>query len=388
MIVDWLSQISIEVSILILLVMFLRPWVRKFLGAGAAYGLWVVPLLRILLIERTERDLSLLNTLGVNGFSIDVYPSANTAALPFEFPWILLWITGMLAWAIYRVFIFLRFKVTLRHSSTPLCLSPELITAIDNKIEKPPKKISYLQSTLPGTPFVSGVINTNIYLPDDFFSRFSVQEQTWILLHEICHVRRKDLWVRFVCEIVRTLFWFNPLVHFSTYLVHKDQELACDQALLKNCSNAERYQYGKALFAGIDSFSSPSIMAFFNNRKERFTMLSKHKNSKLNTILGITLCTILSVFALTKAPTLIADDELPKMEPVTMHFEEMPIGEIMTLISEFSKINILMPDKFRKKVISVHLKDTPALKALEIIAHSNTHEIKIKNNVVYIVPSD
>ena len=65
-------------------------------------------------------------------------------------------------------------------------------------------------TTLKGAPFVMGLFRAKMFLPADYPERFSAQEQRWIMIHELTHIRRGDLWLRLVAEAFRALFWFNP----------------------------------------------------------------------------------------------------------------------------------------------------------------------------------
>ena len=89
---------------------------------------------------------------------------------------------------------------------------------------------------LPGAPFVTGLRNASVFLPTDFLERFSAEEQRWIVIHELTHIRRGDLWLRFAAEVFRALFWFNPLVHVAVHALRQDQEYVCDQAVVSRCT--------------------------------------------------------------------------------------------------------------------------------------------------------
>ena len=49
LLLDWAVQTGLAVSVLILFVLLIRKPVARYLGAGAAYALWVLPLIRIFL---------------------------------------------------------------------------------------------------------------------------------------------------------------------------------------------------------------------------------------------------------------------------------------------------------------------------------------------------
>jgi hypothetical protein len=190
---------------------------------------------------------------------------------------------------------------------------------------------------VPGTPFVTGLKRPFVYLPTDFFQRFSLGEQRWVVQHELTHAARGDLWVQTLWEVLRSVFWFNPIVHLAASAMRDDQELACDQAVLRRCSNEDRYSYGRALMVGAGAYLFPSLLSFFGNQKERIAMIRNHTVSLRRDIVGIGLCALVGLFALTKAPVSVA--ELISEEPVTLSFRSLPVAKMVELIGKISGLS-------------------------------------------------
>ena len=174
---------------------------------------------------------------------------------------------------------------------------------------------------LPGTPFVTGLFRPLVYLPSDFFQRFTREEQRWVVQHELTHAARGDLWIQVLWELLRGVFWFNPIVHLAAGAMRDDQELACDQAVLSGGTNEDRYSYGRALMVGAGAYLFPSLLNFFGNQKERIAMIRNHKASLRRDIVGVGLCALVGIFALTKAPVSVA--ELVSDEPLTLNFQDL-----------------------------------------------------------------
>ena len=345
---NWLYQTSVEITILIALVLLLRPVVRKTLGANVAYWLWLLPLVRVLLPERPTRGGTVLEAVGLSNqnLAIEFIPTPSLAidVLQNEIAWGWIWVGGVIAWITLRLIIWVRFRQAILASSTPVSLPLDLINAVTEKIQWLPAQRQFLTCVSPSAPFVTGVLRPKIYLPQDFHRRFNIEEQAWVIVHELTHIRRWDLWVQFLGECFRTLFWFNPVVHFAVLVVQEDQELACDYTVLSRCSEQDRYQYGRALMSGVGPQLVPSIMTFFGKGKERFTMLSKHKLSKFNTILGVSLCAAISLFALTKAPGTLANGQYVKDDPITMEFSDIPLGQAIEMFANFNQFAVFNMD--------------------------------------------
>jgi beta-lactamase regulating signal transducer with metallopeptidase domain/Flp pilus assembly protein TadD len=80
-------------------------------------------------------------------------------------------------------------------------------------------------------PMVTGALHPRVLLPAA--SRTWSRERLYaVLLHELCHVRRRDcLWL-VVARTVAAVFWFHPLVWVLARHVRRDAERACDETVL------------------------------------------------------------------------------------------------------------------------------------------------------------
>ena len=53
-----------------------------------------------------------------------------------------------------------------------------------------------------------------------------------VLAHELAHVRRGDWALQMIAELMRSVYWFNPLVWIACARLRQDGEHACDDAVL------------------------------------------------------------------------------------------------------------------------------------------------------------
>jgi len=54
-----------------------------------------------------------------------------------------------------------------------------------------------------------------------------------VLGHELAHIRRSDWMVQMAAELLRAVYWFNPLVWIARRRLRLESEQACDDAVLK-----------------------------------------------------------------------------------------------------------------------------------------------------------
>ena len=99
--------------------------------------------------------------------------------------------------------------------------------------------------TSEGLPAVVG-LRARIVLPADFETRYSPDEQALVLAHERVHVRHRDVWWNLLATLLCAAHWFNPVGWWALRRLCRDQELACDAAVLAARPDSRR-RYAEAL---------------------------------------------------------------------------------------------------------------------------------------------
>jgi bla regulator protein blaR1 len=303
---SWLVVTTLEVSALIGVVLVARPLLRRAFGAVVTGDLWLIPVIGALLPIRPPRPETVLETIPLPGAEVsrEIYSAAGVWEAPSAIPWLTLWLAGVAVWVAVQLVRSARLRHALRSTAAPFVAASPAIRALLDRYGVGQGRV--FTTTLAGAPFVTGLLRAKVFLPTDFARRFSEQEQQWILVHELTHLKRGDLWARLVAEAFRAVFWFNPLAHLAVQLLRQDQEYACDQAVVSRCTPQERYRYGRALVLGASPQTAPSFLTFFGNNKERYAMLGKYRESAFNTVVGAAVCTLIGVLSLTSSPTSIA----------------------------------------------------------------------------------
>lgn len=87
---------------------------------------------------------------------------------------------------------------------------------------------------LPGFPIASWCIGRAFVLvPDDFLLAYDERERLCIYVHELTHIRRRDSWKSLSAALIKSVVWFNPLVHSALSLFRTHVEIVCDRACLR-----------------------------------------------------------------------------------------------------------------------------------------------------------
>jgi WD40 repeat protein/beta-lactamase regulating signal transducer with metallopeptidase domain len=90
------------------------------------------------------------------------------------------------------------------------------------------------------SPAVGGLMSPTVVIPPDLEESLTPKQLTWVLLHELAHIRRGDLWVVVVQRMVQAVFFFNPAVHLANWIIDELREYACDDAALAACKTSRR----------------------------------------------------------------------------------------------------------------------------------------------------
>ena len=134
-----------------------------------------------------------------------------------------IWIAGIITMIIYSMFKLLKLRRRLRSAS----LTSEGIYELD---EAP-------------TAFVYGILRPKIYIPKGL-SKWEVE---YIIQHERIHIKRFDHIIRFLAYMTLCIHWFNPLVWVFFFLMNKDMELSCDEAVIRDMGDNIKRNYSNSI---------------------------------------------------------------------------------------------------------------------------------------------
>jgi beta-lactamase regulating signal transducer with metallopeptidase domain len=94
-----------------------------------------------------------------------------------------------------------------------------------------PRPVTLLRSDQPATLMTWGFVEPQVLLPRD--------ADTWpadrihvVLAHELAHIQRGDWIVQIAGELLRIVYWFNPLVWLACARLRLESERACDDAVV------------------------------------------------------------------------------------------------------------------------------------------------------------
>jgi beta-lactamase regulating signal transducer with metallopeptidase domain len=96
------------------------------------------------------------------------------------------------------------------------------------------------------SPATCGLLRAKILLPACMLAQLSADRLRTVLIHELAHIKRGDLWVNFVQTILQVIYFYNPLLWVANAVVRRVREEAVDETVLA-CLGDEAGSYSKAL---------------------------------------------------------------------------------------------------------------------------------------------
>lgn len=92
------------------------------------------------------------------------------------------------------------------------------------------------------TPVTYGIIHPKIVLPADLDNVSRVDMRNMIA-HELIHIRRYDVAKKYLMALALCIHWFNPMVWIMFYLYQDDQEMSCDECVIRKQKEQEAKSY-------------------------------------------------------------------------------------------------------------------------------------------------
>lgn len=158
-------------------------------------------------------------------------------------------------------------------------------------------------------PAVFGFVRPELLLPKGMLDTWETPALRHVILHELVHVRRRDVLLNWVLVLVQGLHWFNPAVWYALRRLRAEREIVCDVVVLSHLGAADRRNYGATLLKLVQTLSRPiqvpsltSILTRQNEIERRMTMISQFKPSTRRTAFASTaLLLVLACFTFTRA---------------------------------------------------------------------------------------
>ena len=164
-------------------------------------------------------------------------------------PWILpIWAVGVLLLSI-------RLTAAWWHASHLSRSAGNADPAVSSIVDGLVRRIGVTQpvrlrtATDAATPGVVGWLRPVLLLPPAAAMGLTATQLEAVLAHELAHVRRRDYLVNMIQIVVETLFFYHPVVWWTSRQIRLERELCCDDIAVAACGNPVEYARGLAALA-------------------------------------------------------------------------------------------------------------------------------------------
>ena len=322
--------LSLTGSILSIAILLIKNIFRKKLSAKVHYFIWFLLVLKLIVPLNYQSEINPFNYININRQNINApysitqkitgpaessvstnVKSSNASAVKdapktdnykkaagFEFNLNTaaeIWCAGVLLFLLYIVFINIMLNIKIKRSSrckrqvvNDILHEAELQLGINSKVT-----LVYDKNLK--SPSVYGIIHPKILISESVIDKLSQQELKFVFMHELNHIKRKDLLLNMVILLLKAVYWFNPLIVYSLSQFKQDCELACDEDTIAALNSNEVLGYGKTIISMLQIVSKPNLsvgaLGFSNKfNKRRIIMISLfNKKSIVATVMALSL---------------------------------------------------------------------------------------------------
>ncbi|MBD5549795.1 MAG: M56 family metallopeptidase [Lachnospiraceae bacterium] len=296
-----LFLLSLSGSIALVFSIFFQKAIKQFLSCGWQ-SLWLKMTLALYLIsgfavmgikylvkkshlmERSDEEINIFishKSAGVLRYADGV--SVNRAFIVY----------AVITFAMAAVMLFFFLKKLLEYRKIKRAVTSEILYKKANIPEEEIEKLKsmirlkkdvqvYLTDMQTGA-FTIGYFHPVIVLRDEQVK----EKQEVILLHELCHIKRKDSLFKFIAMAAVCVHWFNPLIYCLPGLLNRNSELNCDEMVVRYLSTEQRKIYAQEIISQSKSARKEGdlFMRLGGNvslTKERVINIMKERNTKDN----------------------------------------------------------------------------------------------------------
>jgi bla regulator protein BlaR1 len=344
---DWVIQASLYGSVLVLIIFSIRKISKNKISPAILYYMWLILIIKLVIPFGPQSSISIYNYLNLNykaetvNSYVDEY-SNNTGKGNVNIPtqtinqsndiavkdhsntnlnnkqaflkkvsfkeilsWV--WLSGSLLITIYTASSLIKIKRNISKNINNRSVPINRVLENCEALLKTNNRVQIVLTNNITSPSLFGILAPKILIPTHMVEKLSEEEMKFIILHELCHLKRKDLLLSWFIIILKTIYWFNPIIILGLNTMKADCELACDMKVLSYLSPKENIAYGNTIINVLQLINNtkwfPGTTAIILNKnqlKGRINMIGSNKKVNIKTLLfGIILIVLIGAVSLT-----------------------------------------------------------------------------------------
>ena len=314
-----LLSLSVSGTLLLLLILGLKPLYKSRFSKRWQYYIWIIVALRFLLPFTPDTTIvgSLFEKPGTTVITNEIPTSPNVPAPantdnsktepiqadrdiaaamrePFN-----RYVCLFFIWSVFALVLFVR-KITIyqgfiqyiKAGSTEVSdiKTLNLLSDCEEKLNIK-TRVELSRNPLIASPIMIGFFRARIVLPA---CELDDKELSYIFVHELIHYKQRDMFYKWLIQIVVCAHWFNPFVYLLEKEVNKSCELSCDEKVISILNEKAKREYGDTLISFLksnnlykSSLASVTLTEGAEQLKERLGAIMKFRK-KSKAIIAIT----------------------------------------------------------------------------------------------------
>lgn len=421
---EWIWTTTIMASVLALLIFLAKIILKDRIKPRMFYLLWVMLIVRLVMPWTPESSFSMFNLVHLDSAANTTIPQTvrelpttamdETSTLTnkptpvtesspasvigkgspqnnkFRIDWLLilqsLWVIGTVLMVVMMAKSNILFASKVKKQ--PRITDNQVLTLFKQckNLVKLKQEVGLIETSLVSSPTLIGVLRPMLLLPREAIDTLTLDQLRYVFLHELSHIKRKDILVNWVMSTALALHWFNPLLWFAYHKMREDQEIACDSKALSYIDPAESKEYAYTIIKLLENFSLPTrfvqaagISGNKNQLKRRLIMITTHKkNSYKLSLLGIAAVLLLGGCALTMPKS--SEQPLAKSQDIGSN-DPWNYNEGFVIAKEDQKILMVRYDLGEKTVGQILKESQPNAIWIEVKDKSQYDSIVLGDKV-------
>ncbi len=138
---------------------------------------------------------------------------------------------------------------------------PETIALLDScrELLDMPQAVEMRLTNNMLSPAVCGLTKPVVLMPVELLNSLEPEKLQSVLLHELCHIKRRDLWVNLAQSLLQILYFFNPMLWLANIIIRQVREKAVDEMVLSKLGSGSKIYCNTLIdIAGI-AFTRPHL---------------------------------------------------------------------------------------------------------------------------------
>lgn len=309
-VINFIINSSLISSFLVILILAVKWVLKNRISSRWHYILWFTLLLRLAVPYMVYSPLripplntwinlkSIATTVTLKSHILQSQSNLTTNAYTAAF---MVWLSGVIILTLYFSIHNALFWSSVKNGK--VFTDHNIISLLEESKEKLGihTNVSIIQTSGISIPALFGTTRPWLLVPEKVLKTLDYESLRYIILHELAHLKRKDIVVNWIALILQILHWFNPFIWLAFHYMRVDRELACDETVLMHLEHDEIKKYGHTILDMVELLSGrikyAGIAGILEDKSQIRTRISrisafKSKSSKhpvLSIVIVITL---------------------------------------------------------------------------------------------------